>query len=379
MEIYLDHAATSHPKPEAVLLAMRDALTRDNGNPGRSGHRRALAGARAMLSCRESLAKLLGASDPFDIAFAPGCTAALNLGIKGTLRKGDHVLSSLLEHNSVLRVLEGQRLRGRIDLTLIEPQEDGRIDPKQFRAALRPNTKLIVLSHASNVTGVIQPIFEVAKIAQAYGIAFLVDGAQALGAVPVEAEKTGISLYAFAGHKSLLGPQGIGGLYISPKVALDTLVEGGTGSSSESMVQPSERPERFESGTANLPGIAGLLAGANYVLENAESIRKTESSLTAQLLAGLREMDGVHIYCDLGAPRTAVVSFNVGDHTSGAVADALDQSGFCVRGGLHCAPGIHRSLGTLRRGAVRASLGHKNTAAEVDQFLRAVYAITRGG
>ncbi len=376
MEIYLDNAATSHPKPPEVLLAMKQALTENNGNPGRSGHRRALSGARTLLQCREVLAEHLGNVDPFDIALMFNCTDALNLGIKGSLHKGDHVISSLLEHNSVLRVLEGLRLRGQIDVTLVPPNAEGIIEPEAVQRAIRPHTRLIALTHASNVTGAIQPISEYAQLANGAGIRLLIDGAQGFGLLPADVLKERIPLYAFPGHKGLLGPQGTGGLYIAPGIELNTLREGGTGSSSDSMRQPDERPERYESGTANLPGVAGLLAGASHVLKNGEQMIAHENALTDQLMSGLKGIDGVTIYHP-AARRVGVISFNVNDFTSGAVADRLDQLGFCVRGGLHCAPGAHRVLGTLQRGAVRASIGHQNTPEEIDAFLGAVSQIAR--
>lgn len=379
MDVYLDNAATSHPKPQEVLCAVQQALTAHNGNPGRSGHKRALAGARTLLECREALADHIGARDPFDIAFAFNCTDALNLAIKGSLRKGDHVIASWIEHNSVLRVLEGLRLRGQIDLSLVAPDASGRIDPGSILRETRPNTQLIVLTQASNVTGIIQPISEVGALAKSLGVRFLVDGAQGAGVLPVDVKQDNISLYAFPGHKGLLGPQGTGGLYITPDTELNTLREGGTGSSSESMRQPRERPERYESGTANLPGIAGLLMGARHAKAHMTEIRNRENRLTEQLVRGLMGISEVSVYYAQGAPRAAVVSFNIGDLSSGAVADELDRRGFQVRGGLHCAPGTHRALGTIKRGAVRASIGHANTPTEIDAFLREVHEIAKRG
>lgn len=379
MERYLDNAATSHPKPPEVIEAVVRALTIDNGNPGRSGHRRALSGARTMLSCREVLAEHVGAGDPFDIMFMFNCTDALNLAIKGSLRKGDHVITSMIEHNSVLRVLEGLRLRGQIDLSLVAPGANGRLDPSDVLKEVRPNTRLIAITQASNVTGIVQPISEIAALAHRLGIRMLVDGAQGLGLLPIDVVRDHIALYAFPGHKGLLGPQGTGGLYVSPAIELNTLREGGTGSSSESMRQPTECPDRYESGTANLPGIAGLNEGARYVRAHFDEIVHHEAGLTQQLLEGLRQVEDVQIYCDQGAQRVGVVSFNVGDYTSGAVADALDAQGFQVRGGLHCAPGTHRMLGTLKRGAVRASVGHVNTPEEIESFLAAISVIVKNG
>ncbi|MEF9895358.1 MAG: aminotransferase class V-fold PLP-dependent enzyme [Clostridia bacterium] len=380
MEIYLDNAATSHPKPECVLTAVKRALTSVNANPGRSGHPRALAGAQALLSCRTTLAQMLGAKDPLSVVFAFNCTDAINLAIKGSLRPGDHVVSTMLEHNSVLRPLKTLEQAGVIALTLVEPDEMGIVSPAAIHAALTPRTRLYVVTHASNVLGSIQPIFAIGQVLRQAGVAFLVDGAQAFGSLPVDVEAFGATMYAFPGHKGLLGPQGTGGLYLEDDYALQTLREGGTGSSSDSMLQPTERPERYESGTVNLPGIMGLDAGARYVLQNELTLRARERALTRQLLEGLRAIAGVDVY---GSPdpraRVGVVAFNVGDDPSGAVADALSRKDIAVRAGLHCAPGVHTLLGTLSRGAVRASVGPENTPQELDRFLAAVTDIARNG
>lgn len=373
MEVYLDNAATSDPKPDCVVEAVTNALRAGNANPGRAGHRRSLEAGREVLACREALAKLLGAEDPFSIAFAFNCTDALNLAIKGTLRRGDHVISSLLEHNSVLRVLMGLQMRGEISVTLLPPKEDGAVDPEDVRRALTKKTRLIALTHASNVTGAIQPVAAVGALARDEGIAYLVDGAQALGAMPVAVEKLFCDLYAFPGHKGLLGPQGIGGLYVRPGVKLRPLREGGTGSSSEKMTQPDEVPERYEAGTLNYHGIAGLRAGCGYVSERLQRIYMHERELTTALYEALSALEGVTVYSPASeAARAGIVSFNVGDFSSSQAADALDRAGFAVRGGLHCAPGTHAVLGTLKRGAVRASIGHANTFEEIEAFAKAV-------
>ena len=377
-DVYLDNAATSHPKPECVLTAMRAALTGFNANPGRSGHRRSLEAARAVLAAREAVAAVLGARDPFCVAFAFNCTDALNLAIKGALRTGDHVISTLLEHNSVLRVLAEKLRREEIELTLLPPRPDGFIDPEDVRGALRKNTRLIAVTHASNVTGAIQPVAAIGQVAKEAGVPFLVDGAQALGAMPVDVNALNCQLYAFPGHKGLLGPQGTGGLYIDAELDLQPLREGGTGSSSESMLQPTERPERYESGTLNLPGLAGLGAGARYVQENLAQIFMREREVTTALYDGLREIAGVEVYAPAEeAARAGIVSFNAGDLTSSEAADYLDREGIAVRGGLHCAPGAHRFLGTLERGAVRASVGHETTFEDVEALLRAVKKMLR--
>ena len=287
-------------------------------------------------------------------------------------------MSTLLEHNSILRVLAEKLRREEIELTLLTPRADGFIDPEDVRGALRKNTRLIAVTHASNVTGAIQPVAAIGQTAREAGVPFLVDGAQALGAMPVDVNALACQLYAFPGHKGLLGPQGTGGLYIDAELDLQPLREGGTGSSSESMLQPTERPERYESGTLNLPGLAGLGAGARYVRENLAQIFMREREVTTALYDGLREIAGVEVYAPAEeAARAGLVSFNAGDLTSSEAADYLAREGVAVRGGLHCAPGAHRFLGTLERGAVRASVGHETTFEDVEALLRAVKKMLR--
>lgn len=376
MQIYFDNAATSHPKPSAVVQAVAKALTETNANPGRSGHRAAIEAARVVLDCRERLAALLGAGDPMRVVHCFNCTDALNLAIKGSLHVGDHVVATCLEHNSVLRVLHALATRGRITLTLVPPRPDGFVDPGDVRDALTPATALIVCTHASNVTGAIQPVAAIGQVAKAAGVRYLIDGAQALGGMPVDVKALGCDLYAFPGHKSLLGPQGTGGLYIAGGIRLNPLREGGTGTDSHSLLQPETLPERYESGTVNLPGIAGLAAGCAYVTPRLSQIMMQERELTQALYDGLAAMDGITLYSPAQeAGRAGIVCFNVGDLPSAQVADALARRDIAVRGGLHCAPEAHRFLGTLLRGAVRASIGHANTFEEVERFLQAVRAL----
>lgn len=380
MNIYFDNAATSSPKPPEVLERVNAALTEFNANPGRSGHSAALSAAREVLSARERLAALMNAGEETNIAFAFNCTDALNLAIKGALRYGDHVITTQLEHNSVLRPINALAARGRISLSIVSPRADGFVDPEDIRASIRKNTRLIAVTHASNVTGAIQPVAAIGELARREGILYLIDGAQAIGATPVNVRALSCDLYAFPGHKSLLGPMGTGGLYIRPGVVLRTLREGGTGTDSESMLQPDERPERYESGTLNLPGIAGLGAGCAFVAKRVSAIMSHERELTGALYEGLSAIRGAEIYSPREeAARAGIVSFNLPGMTSSDVADRLGRIGIAVRGGLHCAPGAHRFLGTLRRGAVRASVGYANTFEEVDAFLNAVNAIVREG
>ncbi len=379
MNLYFDNAATSSPKPQIVLDRIQAALTEFNANPGRSGHPAALAAAREVLTCREALAALLGCEDPARIAFAFNCTDALNLAIKGVLRYGDHAIATQLEHNSVLRPLSALAARGRISLSIVPPRPDGFVSPDDIRAAIRKNTRLIAVTHASNVTGAIQPVAAIGQMARREGVCYLIDGAQALGALPVSVRALGCDLYAFPGHKSLLGPMGTGGLYIRPGLSLRPLREGGTGTDSESVLQPESLPEKYESGTLNLPGIAGLGAGCAFVKERVSAIMAHERELTQAVYEGLSAIPGAEIYSPREeAARAGIVSFNLEGMTSSDVSDRLANAGIAVRGGLHCAPGAHRFLSTLRRGAVRASVGYANTFEEVDAFLAAVKRIAKG-
>ena len=379
MSIYFDNAATSDPKPPEVVEAVRRALTEHNANPGRSGHRAALEAAQIVLNAREGLRALMDAQSATQITFGLNCTDALNLAIKGSLCRGDHVISTMLEHNSVLRPLSALAAQGRIELTLLPPRPDGFVDPDDVRAALRPHTALIAMTHASNVTGAIQPVAAIGQMARREGVCYLIDGAQALGALPVSVRALGCDLYAFPGHKSLLGPMGTGGLYIRPGLSLRPLREGGTGTDSESVLQPESLPEKYESGTLNLPGIAGLGAGCAFVKERVSAIMAHERELTQAVYEGLSAIPGAEIYSPREeAARAGIVSFNLEGMTSSDVSDRLANAGIAVRGGLHCAPGAHRFLNTLRRGAVRASVGYANTFEEVDAFLAAVKRIAKG-
>jgi len=379
MEIYLDNAATSHPKPPQVLSAAQEALTTLNANPGRSGHKRALAGARTLWKARSALSQLFCVEQPEDIVFCFNCTDALNTAIKGSLHIGDHVITSSLEHNSVLRVLESLRSKGLITFSMIPPEADGAVSPEKFASAITSRTTLCILTHASNVTGAIQPVEEIGRLMHSHGIRYLIDGAQTAGHIETNLSKLGCDLYAFPGHKGLLAPQGTGGLFIGRNIPLRPFREGGTGSGSDNIAQPSERPECFESGTLNLPGIAGLLSGAELILKNQASYRTREKELTSALYEGLSCIPGVTLYTPREeSMRVSTVSFNVGtDLTSSEAADYLDTQNIAVRGGLHCAPEAHRHLGTLRRGTVRASLSWQNSLSDIEALLRAVHSMSR--
>lgn len=375
MQIYLDNAATSHPKPECVLRAVRDAMTNHNANPGRSGHRRALEAAQIVLDARKALAGLLHADDPLSFVHTFNCTDALNMAIRGSLHKGDHVVVDSLCHNSVLRPVFGLERHSQIDVTCIDPANGFVHDPADFARAIHRRTRLVIVTHVSNVTGAVQPVQEIAALCRRRGVRILADGAQAVGAIAVDLTKLDCDLYAFPGHKGLLGPTGTGALYVRPGTALSPYREGGTGTESDRLFQPEDAPERYESGTVNLHGIAGMGAGAAYVQAHFAEIAAQERRLAAHLTAALTSL-GANVYLpDDPALRTGVVSFNLPGMASEAVSDALSARGIQVRGGLHCAPLTHRLMGTLETGAVRASIGHATTMEEIDAFIAAVHSI----
>lgn len=378
MDVYLDNAATSDPKPRSVIDAVVRAMTQINANPGRSGHPRALAAARCVYAARQALSDFIGAEADSAVCFAMNCTDALNAAIKGVVRRGNHVISTMLEHNSVLRVLSKLSAEQQIALSLIWPEPDGMIDPEKIRRAIRSNTRLICMTHASNVTGAIQPAAAVGQIARGHGITYLIDGAQALGAIPVNVQRLMCDLYAFPGHKSLLGPQGTGGLCIRPGVELRPLLRGGTGIHSYDRDQPQEYPARLEAGTLNSHGIAGLNAALDFILERGvQAIGARERMLMRRFYDGVRAVPGVTVYGDFAPQeRAAIVALNIRDYDSAEVADALFADyGIAVRAGAHCAPRMHQALGTTAQGAVRFSFSYFNTEAETDAAVRAVRAL----
>lgn len=377
-EIYLDHAATSHPKPDEVINAVMNALTNDNANPGRSSYQRAIRASKIIFEARKAVGEILNAYDPMEIAFTYNCTDAINLGIKGVVQAGDHVICSSLEHNSVLRVLGEMQNNGFINLDIVPPKPNGYTDPKDYLKRICKNTRLMILTHASNVTGAVQPVEAVGRIAGSFGIPYLIDGAQAVGEREIDVKRYGCDMYAFAGHKGLLGPQGTGGLFVHSRLTLKPFRVGGTGSASESILPPLEAPDRYEAGTMNLPGIAGLLEGAKYVKKHKSEIFGNIRHLTNRLYDGLSSIKGVTVYSPANSDfRTGVVSFNVCDLYSQDAAEYLSAHGFCVRSGIHCAPFAHRFLKTESRGAVRASVGYANTCEEIDLFVERVYHLSK--
>jgi cysteine desulfurase family protein len=382
--IYFDNAATSWPKPPVVAEAMVRFMNDVGANPGRSGHRLSVEAARVVYAAREAVAELFNAPDPLRVTFGHNVTEALNLALRGLLHAGDHVVTSSMEHNSVMRPLRALERSG-VEVTVVACSPQGFLHPAGVEAAIRPNTLLLVLNHASNVVGTLLPVAEVGCIARRRGLLLLVDAAQTGGAYPLDVQASAVDLLAFTGHKSLYGPTGTGGLIVGERVdvaRMEPLIRGGTGSHSEYEEQPGFLPDVYESGTPNVVGLAGLEAGVRWVLgRGVEAIRAHEEALTQRLIEGLQAIPGVTVYGGLDAQRqTATVSFNVAGMDPSEVGLRLDEEyGIMCRVGLHCAPIAHRTLGTFPAGTVRFGLGALNTPEEVATGLAAVSSLAREG
>ena len=368
MAVYLDNAATSWPKPETVYTAVDHFMREVGCTPGRGGHRREEEAQRIADETRGALAQLFHASDPQGVAFTLNATQAINMALKGFLRPGDHVVTSSIEHNAMWRPLQALQRRG-VRLTAVPCAPDGTMDPADVEGALRRHTRLVAMLHASNVLGTVLPIPEVAEVAHRHGALLLVDAAQTAGAYPIDMQAMGIDLLAFAGHKGTYGPHGTGGLVLSPAIQLETWMEGGSGVLSRPDTMPEELPMRLEAGTQNAAGLAGLLAGVKFVLEQGvDRIRAHEMALAGRLIERLQAVPGLRVLGpgDLER-RTAVVSVTVQDYVPDQLAAVLDKVfDVATRAGLHCAPQAHRVAETLDRGALRFSPGFFTTAQEVD-------------
>jgi cysteine desulfurase family protein len=380
--IYFDNPATSWPKPLQVKEAMSRFMEEVGANPGRSGHFLSIEAARIVYETREVLSVLFHVKDSSRIIFTLNATESINLALKGLLKDKDHVITSSIEHNSVMRPLRDLEKRG-IELTVVPCFGDGTLDPREVEKVIQSSTKMVILNHGSNVTGTLLPIIEVGKIAREYNLLFLVDAAQTAGAYPIDVEKDGIDLLAFTGHKSLYGPQGTGGLVIGDRIKEKEMIplkQGGTGSRSEFEEQPDFLPDRFESGTPNGVGIAGLFAGLQFVLEKGvEKIRQNEMTLTQKLIKGLKEIPQVRIYGpERKEDRIATLSFNFSHLSPSNGASRLEKEfGILCRPGLHCAPAAHHTIGTFPEGTIRFGLSAFNTEDEIESAFHAVSLIAQ--
>jgi cysteine desulfurase family protein len=379
--IYLDNAATAFPKPAEVLTRTLETYQRLCVSPGRGGYDLAAEASVLVEQTRRKLARFFGAPDPDRVIFASNATDALNLAIQGIVGPGDHVVATRLEHNSVLRPLYHLKKQIGIDFDLVPFDQHGFIDPDTIGQAIRPHTRLVVVCHASNVLGTVQPAADIARVCADKGVPLLLDVAQSAGLVPIDMKTWGVNAIAFTAHKALMGPSGIGGLVLLPELQIAPTRFGGTGIDSANLFHTESYPHRLEAGTLNLLGIIGLSAGLDYVDKTGMGLTlQHEIALIERLWQGLRALDGVRVYT--AAPRwqhTPVLICNIDGMCSEDVGAVLDGDyGIAVRAGLHCAPLVHQDLGTSPLGAVRFSLGPFNTDNEIDEVLEAMTRISRG-
>lgn len=371
--IYLDNAATTMRKPEAVIQAVTDALC-TMGNAGRGGHDASLDASRIIYDTRERLAQLFHAESPKQIVFTMNSTESLNIAIKGIIEKNDHVITTALEHNSVLRPLYEMEEKG-AELTILPGDRQGRIDYADFEKNIKANTKAIICTHGSNLTGNLVDIKRIGEIAKRHGVLFVVDASQTAGVFPIDVQEMYIDILCFTGHKGLLGPQGTGGMYVREGVAVKPLLSGGTGVQTYSKTHPAQMPTALEAGTLNAHGLAGLRAAVGYLQEvGLDVIRKKEQELMWHFYEGVTKIPGVTVYGDFSQEeRCAIVTLNIRDYDSAEVSDALAMHyGISTRSGAHCAPLMHQALGTVEQGAVRFSFSHFNTIEEVDTAIAAI-------
>ncbi len=378
MTIYFDNAATSFPKPPAIIDAMCVFQKTAAANPGRSGHHMSVDAGRILYDTREKLAALFGVEDPLNIVFTLNATMALNIALRGWLKPGDHVVTTSMEHNSVARPLRWAESTG-VSLTVVPADpKTGTVAAAEIVKAVNPATRLIAMTHASNVTGALMPVAEIGAETRRRGVTLLVDAAQTVGTVPIDVEDMNIDLLAFTGHKSLFGPMGTGGLYVRPGLKLEPLLRGGTGSRSEEDIQPDFMPDRLESGTPNTIGAAGLGAGLDFISATGlNAIMGKKRALTDRFLAGLKCFENISVYGPGSArDRIAVVSLNVAGRECSEVAQLLDKEyDILVRAGLHCSPWAHKTIETYPSGTVRFSFGYFNTEDEIDTALTALKEI----
>lgn len=374
--IYLDNAATTMQKPPEVVEAVTRALT-SMGNAGRGAHEASLDAGRAIFSARKKLTAFFHGTNPGQLIFTANSTESLNIAIKGILNPGDHVITTQLEHNSVLRPLYEMEEKG-TELTVVESDRMGNIRIEDIKKSIRENTRAIVCTHASNLTGNLIDIRAVGRIAKEHGLLFVVDASQTAGIFPIDVEENHIDILCFTGHKAMLGPQGTGGMYVKEGVKVRPLLSGGSGVHSYSRRHPVQMPEALEAGTLNAHGIAGLAAAVDYINRTGmDKIREKEQSLMQYFYERVREIPGITVYGDYsGAQRCPVTAINIRDYDSAQVSDVLfAEYGIATRPGAHCAPLMHQALGTVEQGIVRFSFSHYNTIEEIDEVLEAIKAL----
>ena len=371
--IYLDNAATTMRKPQEVIDAVVKAMS-SMGNAGRGANEASLSASRLIYDTREKLCRMFGAEDPRRIVFTCNSTESLNIAVKGILNPGDHVIATMLEHNSVLRPLYEMEKQG-VRLTIIKSDKKGRFDLRDMEAAIAADTRMIICTNGSNLTGNYIDPAPIGELARKHGILFVVDASQTAGVFPIDVQKMNIDVLCFTGHKGMLGPQGTGGMYVRTGVPVRPLKSGGSGVQTYSKTHPVEMPTALEAGTLNGHGIAGLHAAVEYLEKTGvDAIRAREQELMWKFYEGVKDIPGVKIYGDFSSKkRCAIVTLNIGDYDSSEVSDELlNVYGISTRPGGHCAPLMHEALGTVEQGAVRFSFSHYNTEEEVETAIRAV-------
>lgn len=375
--IYLDNAATTYPKPEKVYDSIMDCMKNYCANPGRAGHKLAMRAAREIYDARENIAKLFNIDNPMNVIFTNNATDSLNLAIKGVVKSGDHIITTSMEHNSVIRPIKSLENHG-VENTIVQCDKEGFLNIEDLKKAIRSNTKLIVTTHASNVVGTLIDIKAIGEVAKEHNLLYLVDASQTAGVYDIKVSDINVDMIAAPGHKCLLGPQGTGILYIREGLNVNILKEGGTGSKSEDLFQPDLVPDKYEAGTHNTPGIVGLNEGVKFVLEKGiDNIRNHEEKLCEYMLNKLEEVPNIIVYGTKDSKkRAAVIAINIGNMDSGEITFLLDsQYQIATRSGIHCSPLAHQTLGTLEQGVVRFSLGYFNTESDIDEAIRALIEI----
>lgn len=378
--IYLDNAATSYPKPEMVIHSIELALSQPLGNPGRGSHKMAKEATASIFEARETICSFFNIGNPSQLVFTKNATEALNIAIFGLLKKDDHVITTSMEHNSVLRPLKHLELSGCINLSIVWANPKGKIYIEDILNQIQSNTRLIVISYSSNVLGSLNPIRELSNLCRKKNVLLLLDASQGAGSELIDVEASNIDIMAFPGHKSLLGPQGSGGLFIREGIEVTPLMMGGTGSISESLSQPKFMPDILESGTLNVPGIVGLKAGIDFITKTGiENIKKHKDMLLKYFINGLERINGIKIFSPTEQEgNTGIVSISIADSDSNELSQILDSTyDIRTRSGLHCAPLAHKTLGTLKTGLVRFSFGYYNTLAELDICLYSLDEISK--
>lgn len=374
--IYLDNAATSFPKPDSVCKRIDEVLRHIGGNPGRGSHRMAIEAGRVVFSARESVASLFNIADSSRVVFTKNATEAINVVLKGLLKKGDHAITTSFEHNSVVRTLARLEREG-VSITKVSGKVPGLVIVSDIEKAITPKTRLVVMVHASNVIGAIQPVRDIGKMLKKKGITFVVDAAQTAGVIPIDVFKDNIDILIATGHKALFGPQGTGFFYLREGLDFEPLLDGGTGEADVML----DVPDRFETGTINTPGVGGLGAGVEFVLkEGVEKIRLRETGLVTHILDGFKDMPGIKVVGPLDAgSRVSLVSFIVEGKSPIDVGIMLDSKfSIMMRCGIHCAPDAHRNALTFPHGTARVSPGYFNTHEEIEEFLTAMREISKG-